>query len=545
MTEQTSRRGFLAGAAGLGAGLGAAGLIARPARAYIASGVTPPVSTTNGPVIGLMEEGVPTFKGLRYGAPPVGALRWAPPAKPTAWKDPAAAIAFGPAAMQYASGGGAARYPGGVGPALNQLMNSGEDAIRQSEDCLFLNLWTPALDNKARPVMVWWHGGGFNYGSGNWPVYDGHNLARNHDVVLVSVTHRLNAFGYLELAELGGDPASGNVGMLDLTASLQWVKDNIAAFGGDPGNVTVFGQSGGGAKVATSLAMPSMTGLRHKGIVESGAALRSAEMASATDQARQLMKALDVADLAGLRRVPAGAIIAAAKTMGAIGGRWGPVMDGVALKGHPFDPVANPIGRDIPVMVGCTADEQTLYNVGFDWWGKQTEPQMVERLKAQYGPITEPLVAAAKARYPNETPSYLYVDITSKAAFVSSAALAERKSAQPAPVYMYVWEGRTAVDGGMMRAPHTTEIPFAFDNVALGPMLLGTAPGTVALGKQASAAWTSFARHGDPNDAKSGLPHWPRYDAASRATMIFNTRSRIENAPYEAFRKLMPPLRPA
>ena len=536
----TSRRGVLAGAAGL-----LASPLAARAGPHIASGVTRAVATTNGPVVGLMEAGIPTFKGLRYGAPPGGALRWAPPAKPTAWKDPAAAISFGPAAIQYASGGGAARYPGGVGAALNQLMNSGEDAIRQSEDCLFLNLWTPALDNKARPVMVWWHGGGFNYGSGTWPVYDGHNLAKNHDVVLVSVTHRLNAFGYLELAELGGDPASGNVGMLDLTASLQWVKDNIAAFGGDPGNVTVFGQSGGGAKVATSLAMPSMTGLRHKGIVESGAALRSAEKAAATDQARQLMKALEVADLAALRRVPAGAIVAAAKAMGPVGGRWGPVMDGVALKGHPFDPVANPIGRDIPVMVGCTADEQTLYNVGFDWWGKQTEAQMVERLKAQYGPLTDKLVAEAKAKYPADNPSYMYVDITSKAAFVSSAALAERKSAQAAPVYMYVWEGRTTVDGGMMRAPHTTEIPFAFDNVALGPMLLGTAPPTLALGKQASAAWTSFARHGDPNDARSGLPHWPRYEPAARSTMIFNVKSRIENDPYSEFRKLMPPVRPA
>jgi para-nitrobenzyl esterase len=540
MIHTASRRGVLAGAAGLGLSA-----FATRAGAYIARGVTPAVSTTNGPVIGLMEEGVPTFKGLRYAAPPVGALRWAPPAKPASWTEPAAAIAFGPAAIQYASGGGAARYPGAVGPALNQLMNSSEDAIRQSEDCLFLNLWTPALDKKARPVMVWWHGGGFNYGSGNWPVYDGHNLAKNHDVVLVSVTHRLNAFGYLELGDLGGDPASGNVGMLDLVASLQWVRDNIANFGGDPGNVTVFGQSGGGAKVATSLAMPAMTGLRHKGIVESGAALRSAEKASATDQARQLMKALEVADLAGLRRVPPGAIIAAAKGMGAIGGRWGPVMDGVAIKGHPFDPVANPVGRDVPVMVGCTADEQTLYNVGFDWWGKQTEAQMVERLKAQYGPLTEPLVAAARARYPGENPSYLYVDVTSKAAFVSAAALAERKSVQPAPVYMYVWEGRTAVDGGMMRAPHTTEIPFAFDNVALGPMLLGTSPATLALGRQASAAWTAFARHGDPNDPRSGLPHWPRYEPAARATMMFNFKSRIDNDPYAEFRKLMPAVRPA
>jgi para-nitrobenzyl esterase len=536
-----SRRGFLAGAAGFGV----AGLFAGHARAYIASGVTSAVRTTNGPVIGLIEEGIATFKGLRYGAPPTGALRWAPPAKPTPWKDPAGAISFGPAAMQLASGGGAVRYPGTVGPALNQLMNSPEDAIRQSEDCLFLNLWTPALDNKARPVMVWFHGGGFNYGSGNWPVYDGHNLAKRHDVVLVSVTHRLNAFGYLHLAELGGDPASGNAGMLDLIQALQWVRDNIAAFGGDPGNVTVFGQSGGGGKVSTTLAMPAANGLRHKGIIESGATLRSGDPARATDQARQLMKALGVADIAALREVPADRILAANKAQGPAAARWGPVLDGVAIKAHPFDPAANPVGRDVPVMVGCTSDEQTLYNVGFDWWGKQTESQMVERLKAQYGPLAEPLVAAAKARYPKDDPSYLYTDITSKAAFVASAALAERKSAQPAAVYMYVWAWGTAVDGGMMRAPHTTEIPFAFDNVDKGPMLLGAAAPTIELGRQASLAWTSFARSGDPNGAGSRLPHWPRYEPTARATMIFDGKSRIENDPYAEFRKLMPAQRPA
>ena len=529
----------------LGAGAAAA-LAAFQARAHdIATAVTPTVMTSNGPVVGLMEAGIATFKGLRYGAPPIGPLRWAPPARPTPWKDPALAGSFGPAALQLSSGGSAVRYPGTVGAALNQLMNAGEDVVRGSEDCLFLNLWTPALDRKARPVMVWFHGGGFNYGSGNWAVYDGHNLARNHDVVLVSVTHRLNAFGYLYLAEAGGDPASGNAGMLDLIAALQWVRDNIAAFGGDSGNVTVFGQSGGGAKVATTLAMPAANGLRHRGIVESGAALRSADKAAAAEQARRLTRELGVADLAALRQVPAGAILAAVRGQGPAGLRWGPVMDGVAITGHPFDPVANPVGRDVPVMVGCTADEQTLYNVGFGWWGKQTDDEAVARLRGQYGALAEPLYAAAKARYPSDNPSYRYVDVTSKAAFVSSAALAERKSAQPAPVYMYVWEWRAPVDRGMMRAPHTMEIPFAFDNVDKGPILLGAAPATQRLGKQASGAWTAFARTGDPNAAGSGLPRWPRYDAQARATMIFNTTSRIENDPYAEFRKLMPPIRPA
>jgi para-nitrobenzyl esterase len=543
MTDFTATRRLML-AAGLGAG--AAALAGGLAQAqYIASGVTRVVKTTNGPVVGLVENGVPTFKGLRYGAPPVGPLRWAPPAKPKPWTDPALAAQYGPAAIQLSSGGSAVRYPGTVGAALNQLMTSGEDITRQSEDCLFLNLWTPALDGKARPVMVWFHGGGFNYGSGNWPVYNGHNLAKNHDVVLVSVTHRLNAFGYLHLADLGGDPASGNAGMLDLIASLQWVHDNIAQFGGDPGNVTIFGQSGGGAKVSTMQAMPAAKGLRHKGIVQSGAALRSGDRDRATEQARAIMKAMGGLDLAAMREAPVAAVMAAARTAGPAGGRWGPVMDGVAITGHPFDPVANPAGADVPIMVGCTSDEQTLYNVGFDWWGKQTEAQLVERLKAQYGPLTDKLVAAAKAAYPNDNPSYLYTDITSKAAFVSSAALAERKAAQTPPVYLYVWEWGSPVDGGVMRAPHTMEIPFVFDNVDKGPILLGTEPSTVALGKQASAAWVAFARTGDPNAPKSTLPHWPKYDPAVRPTMIFNTKSRVENDPYAEFRKMMPATRPA
>jgi len=543
MTDFTATRRLML-AAGLGAG--AAALSSGLARAqYIASDVTRVVKTTNGPVVGLVENGVQTFKGLRYGAPPMGALRWAPPARPKPWAEPALAAQFGPAAIQLSSGGSAVRYPGTVGAALNQLMTSGEDITRQSEDCLFLNLWTPALDTKARPVMVWFHGGGFNYGSGNWPVYNGHNLAKNHDVVLVSVTHRLNAFGYLHLADLGGDLASGNAGMLDLIASLQWVHDNIAQFGGDPGNVTIFGQSGGGAKVSTMQAMPAAKGLRHKGIVQSGAALRSGDKDRANEQAKAIMKAMGAADLAAMREAPVAAVMAAARTAGPAGGRWGPVMDGITLTGHPFDPAANPAGADVPIMVGCTSDEQTLYNVGFDWWGKQTEAQMIERLKAQYGPLTDKLVAAAKAAYPRDNPSYLYTDITSKAAFVSSAALAERKAAQAPPVYMYVWEWGSPVDGGMMRAPHTMEIPFVFDNVDKGPILLGTEPSTAALGQQASAAWVAFARTGDPNAPKSTLPHWPKYDPAVRATMVFNTKSRVENDPYAEFRKLMPATRPA
>lgn len=531
------RRSVLAGAVALG--------LSTTARAHdVATGVTPPVKTSNGPVVGLTEGRVASFKGVRYGAPPVGELRWAPPKRPEPWTEPALCARFGPSAIQLSSGGSAVRYPGTIGAALDQLMGSGEDIRRQSEDCLFLNVWSPGLDTKGRPVMVWFHGGGYNYGSGSWATYDGTNLARNHDVVVVTVNHRLNALGFLNLAGVGGHPSSGNAGMLDLLLVLEWVRDNIAGFGGDPGNVTVFGQSGGGGKVSTTLAMPGADKLRHKAIIQSGPGIRVGDPGRAAEAAKQVMKAVGAADVKALREVPYAAILRAARGLenpGGLGGlRWGPILDPGSIPAHPFEPAANPLARDVPVMVGVTADEQTLYNVGFDWWGKAGEADILARLKGQYGDKAEGLLAAAKAAYPKDSPSYLYTDVTSKSPFVTSALLAERKAAQPAPVYMYVWEWGAPADGGLLRAPHTMEIPFVFDNVERGPLLLGTAASTRALAKAASTAWTSFARSGDPN-GRSGLPAWPKYEPTRRATMMFNTRSRVENDPYAAFRQLMPP----
>lgn len=525
--------------------LGAASLAA-PARAHdIATAVTRPVKTSNGPVTGLVETGVSSFKGVRYGAPPVGALRWAPPRRPDPWKDPALCARYGQASVQLSSGGSAVRYSGTIGAALDQLMGSSEDVRRQSEDCLFLNVWTAGLDTRGRPVMVWFHGGGYNYGSGSWATYDGGALARNHDVVVVTVNHRLNAMGFLNLADVGGHPSSGNAGMLDLVLVLEWVRDNIAGFGGDPGNVTVFGQSGGGGKVSTTLAMPGADKLRHKAIIQSGPGIRVGDPARASEAAKQVMKAVGAADVAALRQVPYAAILAAARGLenpGGMGGlRWGPILEIGSIPSHPFEPAANDLAHDVPVMVGVTSDEQTLYNVGFDWWGKASEADTLQRLTTQYGGKAGPLLAAAKAAWPKDNPSYLFTDITSKGPFVTSALLAERKAAQAAPVYMYVWEWGAPADGGLMRSPHTMEIPFVFDNVARGPLLLGTAPSTHALGKQAATAWTSFARTGDPNARATGLPSWPRYEPGKRATMIFNTKSRIENDPYAVFRKLMPP----
>jgi para-nitrobenzyl esterase len=522
------RRGVLA----LGAGLAASAGLARAEP--LATAVTRNVKTTNGPVFGLEAEGVSVFKGLRYGAPPVGALRFAAPRKPAPWTDPAGALGYGRPAIQQLAGGGAASYPGAIGPALGQLKGWQEDVFRQGEDCLFLNVWTPGLDNKARPVMVWFHGGGYSYGSGAWPQFEGYNLAKRHDVVVVTVNHRLNAFGYLNVAELGGDPSSGSAGVQDLVLVLEWVKDNIAAFGGSPDCVTTFGQSGGGAKSGLVMTMPAAKGLVHRAIIESGPTLTVGDRAAAADLTRRIMAKIGVKDLAGLQAAPFQAVLDASADV-----RWEPVLDGVAIQRHPYAPDANPQIADIPVVVGCTSDEMTLYNVGRDWWPNMTEADLVARLRPHYAEKTEAIVAAAKRQWPNDSPRYLYTGVLSQAMFIDSAKLAERKAAQRAPVYMYVWEWRAPVEGGMLRAPHSVDVGFVFDNVDKGPMLLGRDPSTFALGKAVSSAWTAFARTGDPNVAGSTLPRWPKFTSDRRETMIINARSRIASNPYAELRTVI------
>jgi para-nitrobenzyl esterase len=535
MDLNIERRGLLVGAAAAGLGLGWTRGLADP----VATAATPVVATSNGPVFGVVSDGVQTFKGVRYGAPPVGPLRFMPPQKPTPWTEPELAQFYGAAAMQLPSGGGAASFPGAVGVALNQGMDPAQDILREHEDCLFLNVWTPALaDGRKRPVMVWLHGGGYNYGSGSWPFYDGHNLAKRHDVVVVTLNHRLNVFGYMELSQAGA-PGSGNAGMLDLVLALQWVRDNATAFGGDPGNVTVFGQSGGGSKVSTLLAMPAAKGLFHRGVIESGPGLRGIPQAQAAALAATLMKDAGASDLAAMQALPAEDLLAIVRKQGAAGLRWGPVVDGTVLPANPFDPVASPLGAAVPVMIGCTANEQTLYNVGQPWWGKLTDAELDDKVKQLPGGKGPALAQAFRKIHPDHSPSYLYTDVTSAlGAFGGSVILAERKAAQhAAPVYLYIWEWGAPVDDGILKAPHTMEIPFAFDNVEKAPMLLGAAPSTQALARQASSAWVAFARTGDPNHP--ALPTWPAYDDARRATMIFNTTSRVVDDPNAPVRQIL------
>jgi para-nitrobenzyl esterase len=525
----------------LGVGFAATSLLTKVAFADTPA-ATRVVKTNNGPVHGLIENGVQTFKGLRYAAPPLGPLRFMPPQKPRPWTEVANATKLGAASMQLRSGGSAVSYPGNVGPALSQVFTPPDDIARQNEDCMFLNVWTPQLGgSKKRPVMVWFHGGGFNYGSGSWPAYDGHNLANRHDVVVLTVNHRLNALGYLYLGDLGGEAyaTSGNAGQLDLIAVLEWVRDNITEFGGDPGNVTIFGQSGGGGKVSALLAMPGAKGLFHRAIIESGPGIRGVPKDAATGVAKAVLAELQINpnDIKSLQSVPAERLAAAAAAMqsklgggGGIGAlRFAPVVDGIALPNHPFDPVAPAVSANIPVMIGCTKDEQTLYNVGQPWWNKLTDTELLEKAKAipGVGDKNEALIAAFRKLRPGDSPSYLYSDVASSTfAFANSIRLAERKAAlKGAPAYFYVFQWGAPVDDGILRAPHTMEIPFAFDNVDKGPLLLGNDPQMQNLAKVVSATWVAFARTGNPNH--TGLPQWPAYDSERRATMTFNTPCKV------------------
>ncbi|HEY6308405.1 MAG TPA: carboxylesterase/lipase family protein [Candidatus Angelobacter sp.] len=537
----------------LGAGFAATSLFSRMAfaEAPTASRV---VKTSNGPVQGLVANGVQAFKGLRYAAPPLGPLRFLPPQKLKPWTEVADATRLGAASMQLRSGGSAVSYPGNVGQALGQLFTPPDDIARQNEDCMFLNVWTPQLGgSKKRPVMVWFHGGGFNYGSGSWPAYDGHNLASRHDVVVVTVNHRLNAFGYLYLGELAGEAyaTSGNAGQLDLIAVLEWVRDNIAEFGGDAGNVTIFGQSGGGGKVSALLATPAAKSLFHRAIIESGPGIRGVPKENATGVTKAVLSELGIApgDIKSLQSVAADKLAKAAAAMQAkLGGgggigtlRFAPVVDGIALPNHPFDPVAPAITSQVPIMIGCTKDEQTLYNVGQPWWGKLTDAELAEKAKTipGVGDKAEALIAAFRKLRPGDTPSYLYTDVASSTfAFANSVRLAERKARlKAAPAYFYVFQWGAPADNGILRAPHTMEIAFAFDNVEKAPLLLGNDPQMQNLAKVVSETWVAFARTGNPNH--SGLPHWPAYDAEKRATMTFNTPCKVVNDLEGEVRKIL------
>lgn len=494
------------------------GLLLRVAAAAGADG--PVAATKSGRVRGYVDQGIQAFKGIPYGGD-TALRRFQPPVPPESWTDVREATKFGPTAPQGS--------------------RASENA---SEDCLKLNVWTPALrDGKKRPVVVYFHGGAYNNGTVTTDLYDGVRLARRGDLVVVTANHRLNIFGYLFLGDVGGPEFkdSGNAGQLDLVLALQWVRDNIAEFGGDPGNVTIFGQSGGGAKCATLMAMPAARGLFHRAWTMSGQQVTGRTREHANEDARKVLAALGLTKetIGQIKTLPVDKIQAVARL-----GNWNPVVDGGALPRDPFAPDAPPQSKDIPMVLGNTHDEtRGLIGGGnaalFNLTWEALPGAIVQNVRQFIGDLPpEKIVAEYRATYPEYSPTDVFFAATTAARSWKSMIIeADRRAQQHGPTWAYYVNWPSPLDGGKWKAPHTIDIPLVFDNVEQDRYTKGSADAQ-KVADAMSEALIAFARKGDPNCA--AVPAWPRF-TEKRDTMLFDLPPRVEADPRGAERKLFAP----
>jgi para-nitrobenzyl esterase len=528
-----SRRSFLkrSGLLLAAAPFTSAAILSERVNAQSASSYFVVADTTAGKVQGMNIGGIKTFKGIPYGASTGGKNRYMPPQKPASWTGVRDAFEFGqisPQTMADTRGDYAALIdwdfqPGGMG-----------------EDCLALNVWTPALkDGGKRPVLVSFHGGGFATGSGNAIGYSGEPLARFGNVVVVTVNHRLASLGYLHLADLGAPPEfarAGVVGMMDLVASLEWVRDNIENFGGDPNSVMIFGQSGGGAKTSVVMGMPSAKGLFHRAGVQSGSLLKVASREAATASAEKLLKQLgiDKTRIADIQKVSWEQILdAQAAVSGAgPGGPFAPVLDGTVIPQNPFDPTATAISADVPMIISTTLDEAALALTNFDLdeAGLKTVAGRMLSDKA------DRVLALYRKTYPNASPYLIQARIVTDRGFRANAyRQAERKAALgKAPAYFYLFTWPCPGYNGKFGAVHGTDVALVFH--AYRGAINGGGSDAKALADKMAGMWVAFAKTGDPNIA--AIPKWQPYDAQNRATMIFDNNTRVENDPRKEFRQL-------
>jgi para-nitrobenzyl esterase len=513
--------------------------------AIVLSGVKAVVETSAGKIRGFTRNGIHTFLGVPYGDSTEGAARFMPPAKPAPWTGVRSTLAWGPVCPQTAPGPG----------SDEELFLFAPDDGRPGEDCLRLNVWTPALkDGRKRPVMVWLHGGGFSIGSAQQEhFYDGENLSRRGDVVVVSVNHRLGALGFLNLTQVGGAKYAGsaNTGMLDLVAALEWVRDNIANFGGDPGCVSIFGQSGGGGKVGCLMAMPSAKGLFHRAIVQSGSSLRVGTMEDSARLAAAVLVELglgasrldEIQTLPAARLVDAGAA-ALRKLDGAPGSPaarsqrsgWGPVVDGLFLPSHPFDPVAPSLSAHVPMIIGTVMNESSpsAFNAKLE---PLTEEELKTRVADRFGGRGGRIIEAYRRAHPHAKPVELLSLISSPR--TDAVTQAERKAAlAAAPAYVYWFCWHTPALDGRPRALHGSEIPFVFDDAhTYGANMTGGGLEARALAARMSDAWIAFSRTGNPNH--KGLPMWPAFTAGKGETMIFDDKCEVKEDPDREERQIL------
>jgi para-nitrobenzyl esterase len=511
MSLNTDRRSVLVG--------GAAAMLPLllPAAAR-GQGGEPIAHCSAGTFIGARDRaGVLSFKGIRYGR----AQRFMAPTREPAATAPVRALAFGPSSPQRGAAG------------------RDDEGLHYGEDCLVLNVWSSDLHPGAnKPVMVYIHGGAYSSGSANLARQDGRHLAARGDVVVVSVNHRLNALGYLYLARL--DPRfadSGNAGQLDLILALQWVRDNIAGFGGDPARVMVFGQSGGGAKIATMMGMPAAAGLFHRAATMSGQQVTASGPLNATARTRAYLAKLGVAenDLSPLTTMPVERLMAALDAVDPVigGGVYmGPVLDMKWLARHPFWPDANPQSLGIPMMMGNTAGETRAFIApdsakmqGLDWGNLAA--RLAPELRIDILP--EWVVDEYRLRFPDWSPTDVFYDATTTGrSWRGQVIEAEERAKAGAPAYVYQvdYRARTEPRRG---AFHSIDIGLVFGTLDTADALTGTSAEAQAASRAMQESFVAFARTGDPNNA--AIPHWPRYDLAARSTMVFDAQARVEDDP--------------
>jgi para-nitrobenzyl esterase len=517
-----------------------------PAKALAMTQTDPIAETRLGKVRGMRQGDVLSFRGIRYAR----AGRFMPPVAPDQWTGVLDATGFGASAPQS----NPAPPPGPPYVILAQIPRPAgapppPPPLPESEDCLFLNVWTSGLkDGRKRPVMVSLHGGFFYGGSGSG--VDGSKLAARGDVVFVSLNHRLNTFGYAHLAELGGTDfaQSGNGGMLDIIAALEWVRDNIENFGGDPGRVMVFGTSGGGMKTTFLMASPRAQGLIHRAGVQSGPALRFIEPDVAAEATERLLHALDIpkADWSRLRHIPVPQLLAGYHAVATAQPprnfahlpHFAPVLDPVLLPAHPFSPDAAPCTRDIPMLIGSNGQEMSFF------WGNDPaaftldEDGLATRARAFLGDRTDAVLALYRHAYPAATASRRYLQLFSDYS-IQAPVIAQAERKQGAPAWLYRLDYQSPALGGKLGALHTLETPFILNTVGSARPLVGEGDDPVALARKMSDAWVSFAATGDPNGGNTDLPHWPAYERGQRATMLLDRTCHVENDPARMARKAL------
>jgi para-nitrobenzyl esterase len=475
-----------------------------------------PIQTIAGRVRGFLDGDLMVFRGIRYGAD-TAPRRFAPPQAPATWRGVVDARSFGPASPQPGS------------------------EPNQSEDCLFLNVVAPReRSSKLRPVIVYIHGGAYSTGSGSSPLYDGSSMCRRGDVVVVTLNHRLSVFGYLYLP---GFPDSGNAGQLDLVLALQWVRDNITAFGGDPGCVTLLGQSGGGAKIATLMAMPAAAGLFHRAVTMSGQQLTASGPLHAAGRTRVLMEKLDPA--ASISHMPAADLLRAhASTVDPYIGRgsvyMGPVLDERSLTRHPFYPDAPAQSAGIPMMIGNTHDETrsligrgdaTAWTLSWDDLPRKLENEMRVDISG------DAVVVEYRRLYPQYSPTDVFFAATTAGRSWRGAVVeAELRAAQGSPAYAYQLDWGSPQDGGKWGAFHTLDIPLMFGTLTATGSATGDGDDARKVSETMQRALLAFARTGDPN--YPGMVRWDPYTLPRRATLVFDASSRLEDDPRGAERRL-------